>query len=358
LYYLLDNLVFYSNIGLLSETFLGNISIKSLKQIFSLFRNITKSILDIKKYKNLINLEKDLKEEINKVSNSSDISKVEEENKKAFYLSAIKEAREKLNYIRLCLAHNAIRIVLILCSLKINPFYYIIHPIISSLLAVLHSLIAFYKEIKEIKTQIDSEDRTNKYIKHFDSVLNYKELNNSESHINLKNLIIEYNKKYQISDSFKRKSTFNIQENYLIPEKDNMSSSSDSTEKNGSKFINKENLNERRNINHTTIHDNNGYFYKDDLQNEISPQANLSNSNTNKERLTNKSNHNDLINSNNSNSNKPTFKRSNMNLNISYNKIENQDLSYSKVYSKDSKNPSDKIKKDNISLDKYAQKGK
>lgn len=332
-YYLLDNLVFYSNIGLFSETFLGNISIKSLKQLFSLFRNITKSILDIKKYHNLTKLEKELKEEINKLSNS-DINKLDDEKKKTFLLSAIQEIREKLNYVRLCLAHNSIRMVLILCSLKVDPVYYLIHPILSSLLAVLHSLIAFYKEIKEIKCQIESQDRTNKYIQHFDSVLNSKELNSSASQVNLKKLIGEYNKKYQLTDSFKRKSRFNIQENYLIPEKDNISSSSYDSNKNNDKkedILNSNSLNNKRRLTTDTE-----YFHPDVLKYTTQEMVI---SEVNEDKVTkNKEFELDVINSNeiNNNKNMRALKRSNVNLNLC--RQDKQDsINLSKNASKNSK---------------------
>ena len=154
-YYLMDNLVFYSNIGLISENNMF-ISLKNIKQYFSLLRNIIKMYVDIRKYFVLTSKMTILLEKINLSS---------KQDKEKDLLDSIIKMRSSLLYLKLCIIHNFIRIVIILCSLKIWPFFNLIHPIFASFLGLIHAFITFYKEILDIVKINNEQSENNKLLK-------------------------------------------------------------------------------------------------------------------------------------------------------------------------------------------------
>lgn len=233
-YYLLDNLVFYSNIGMITENYFTNLSLKSLKQTFSLIRNILKSILDVKKFFILRNLETELKEEINKINNFN-LSKYEEEKQKSFFLVKIKEIRSKLVQVKICILHNIIRIIIILCSLKVDSIFFFVDPIIHNLLGVIHSLISFYKEICEINNNKDEIEKNDQYLKQYGSVLNVS-MDISHSQYNLNKFMKEFKEKNKAS-SFNAKNK--LRNGYFDDKADIKNSYFNNKEKN---YVNYNNL--------------------------------------------------------------------------------------------------------------------
>ena len=140
-YHFLDNLVWYSNLGLISEYIAGNISLKTIKRLFSLLRNVLKLLLDLKKYRRVCNKVEDLN------SSQSD-----EEQSDAL----------KLKQLRISIIHSIIRSILLFNNLRVPPFNYI-NPIISDILSVVHSLLSVFKYYsRECIDEISNELNLNK----------------------------------------------------------------------------------------------------------------------------------------------------------------------------------------------------
>lgn len=157
-YYILDNLVFYFNIGLLSEhsiNFLG-VKIKNVKNFFSLLRNVIKTIYDLQ----LLNYRKKeldqiitsfKKENINSINDLGSDCKLE----------SIMFINNQIKMCKLGVCHNIIRIIMCLSSLKCYPIDQIIHPIFSKFLGLIHCFITFYKEISELSGNMCDNENVN-----------------------------------------------------------------------------------------------------------------------------------------------------------------------------------------------------
>lgn len=155
-YYILDNLVFYFNIGLLSEhsvNFLG-IKIKDIKNLFSLTRNLIKIIYDLE-------LLKRRKAELDQFVELIKIESIKNDKESDCKLKSILFIKNQINMCKLGVCHNIIRIVICLSSLKCYPINQLIHPIFAKFLGLIHCIITFYKEISELSGNFCENDEMN-----------------------------------------------------------------------------------------------------------------------------------------------------------------------------------------------------
>ncbi len=146
-YHLFDNLLWASNLGLLSEYLVGEIKIKNTKNVFSLLRNIIKFFMDINKFKDLYYINKKNEEEVYEVFEK----RVEnfESNVYENVLVYTLEIRKRLRIKLFDILHSFLRICMLLFSLKLEPFYSNLHPIFIGFCGSLHSIIALYKTLQD-----------------------------------------------------------------------------------------------------------------------------------------------------------------------------------------------------------------
>lgn len=146
-YHLFDNLLWASNLGLLSEYLVGEIKIKNTKNFFSLLRNIIKIFMDISKFKDLFYINKKNEEEVYEVFEK----RVEnfESNIYDKVLVYTLEIRKKLRIKLFDIVHSFLRICMLLFSLKLEPFYSNLHPIFIGFCGSVHSIIALYKTLQD-----------------------------------------------------------------------------------------------------------------------------------------------------------------------------------------------------------------
>lgn len=146
-YHSFDNLLWASNLGLLSEYLVGEIKIKNTKNVFSLLRNMLKIFMDINKFKDLFYINKKNEEEVYEVFER----RVEnfESNVYDKVLVYTLEIRKKLRTKLFDIVHSFLRICMLLFSLKLEPFYSNLHPIFIGFCGSLHSIIALYKTLQD-----------------------------------------------------------------------------------------------------------------------------------------------------------------------------------------------------------------
>lgn len=146
-YHLFDNLLWASNLGLLSEYLVGEIKIKNTKNFFSLLRNIIKIFMDIHKFKDLYSINKKNEEEVYEVFEK----RVEnfESNIYDKVLIYTLEIRKKLRIKLFDIIHSFLRLCMILFSLKLEPFYSNLHPIYIGFCGSVHSIISLYKTLQD-----------------------------------------------------------------------------------------------------------------------------------------------------------------------------------------------------------------
>jgi hypothetical protein len=147
-YHIFDNLVWTSSVGLISEYLIGDIKLKNTKNLFSLFRNLIKIIMDFYKFKSLYFINSKNEEEVLEVfDNKVENFKTEAHNR---IVTQTLQIRLKLRLKILDLVHSFLRINMLLYSLRIEPFYSNLHPIFIGLCGMTHSLISIYKSITVI----------------------------------------------------------------------------------------------------------------------------------------------------------------------------------------------------------------
>jgi hypothetical protein len=144
-YHLIDNLVWGWNVGLMSEYLVGDIKLKSAKNVFSLIRNIIKILLDVYKFNSLAELNSKNKEEVYEMF---------ERRVENFQTNLHKKLLEETIYYRykmrikiLDILHSFFRICMLLYSIKLEPFYSNLHPIFIGLCGSLNAVISLYKAI-------------------------------------------------------------------------------------------------------------------------------------------------------------------------------------------------------------------
>lgn len=178
-YHLFDNLLWASNLGLLSEYLVGEIKIKNTKNFFSLLRNIIKIFMDINKFIDLYYINKKNEEEVYEVFEK----RVEnfESNIYDKVLVYTLEVRKKLRIKVFDIIHSFLRICMLLFSLKLEPFYSNLHPIFIGFCGSVHSIISLYKTLQDpdlneeeklkMKKKLEKE-KNNKNVYENDRILN------------------------------------------------------------------------------------------------------------------------------------------------------------------------------------------
>jgi hypothetical protein len=153
-YHIFDNLVWASNIGLMSEYLVGEIKFKNTKNLFSLFRNLIKIVMDFYKFQSLYSINSKNEEEVLEVfDNKVENFKTEIHNR---IVTQTLQIRHKLRHKILDLGHSFLRINMLLYQLRLEPFYSNLHPIFIGLCGMIHSIISLYKNISEIKYPSDT----------------------------------------------------------------------------------------------------------------------------------------------------------------------------------------------------------
>lgn len=153
-YHIFDNLVWSSNVGVISEYFVGDIKLKNTKNSFSLLRNLIKIVMDINKFKSLYVVNKKNEEEV-----YEEFEKNVENFKTHLHsklLTQMIEVRGKLRRKVLDIIHSTLRICMLIYSLKFEPFYSNLHPILAGFCGMVHSVISLYKVLYDNKDCISS----------------------------------------------------------------------------------------------------------------------------------------------------------------------------------------------------------
>lgn len=165
-YHLFDNLVWSSNVGVISEYLVGDIKLKNTKNVFSLLRNLIKIAVDVHKFNWLYIVNRKNEEEVFEAFEKR-VENFQTHLHKKLIDQAI-EVRSKLRRKALDIVHSFLRICMLVYSLKLEPFYSNLHPIFTGFCGMLHSIISLYK------TLYDKENSFHK----FESRVNLKSKGN------------------------------------------------------------------------------------------------------------------------------------------------------------------------------------
>lgn len=150
-YHFFDNLVWGSNVGVISEYFVGDIKLKNTKNIFSLIRNLIKIIMDIYKFQFLYEINCKNQEEVQEAFEKK-VENFQTDLHKKLLIQTI-EVRSKLRNKLLDIIHSFLRSIMLIYSIKIEPFYSNLHPIFNGLCGMIHSIISLYKVFFDLETQ-------------------------------------------------------------------------------------------------------------------------------------------------------------------------------------------------------------
>jgi len=150
-YHIFDNLVWGSNVGLISEYLVGEIKLKNTKNMFSLLRNLVKIIMDIYKFQNLVEINSHNEEEVRQAFEKN-IENFQTDAHKKLLIETI-ELRSKIRNKLLDIIHSFLRCIMLIYSLKIEPFYSNVHPIFNGLCGMMHSIISLYKIFFDVETR-------------------------------------------------------------------------------------------------------------------------------------------------------------------------------------------------------------
>jgi hypothetical protein len=131
-YHLLDNLVWASNVGIMNRIISGELKWKTSKNFFSLLKTL------IKLTTNILNFKECFYKEFH-VENSENL-----------FQETLKN-RSRLRMISLNIFHTIIKLITLFFSLKIEPFYSLLHPVIVSLCGILYCVISIYKVYEKNK---------------------------------------------------------------------------------------------------------------------------------------------------------------------------------------------------------------
>jgi hypothetical protein len=150
-YHIFDNLVWGSNVGLISEYLVGEIKLKNTKNIFSLLRNLIKIIMDIYKFQNMVEINSQNEEEVHEAFEKN-VENFQTDAHKKLLIQTI-ELRSKIRNKLLDIIHSFLRSIMLIYSIKIEPFYSNVHPIFNGLCGMIHSIISLYKILFDVETQ-------------------------------------------------------------------------------------------------------------------------------------------------------------------------------------------------------------
>lgn len=155
-YHFLDNLVWASNVGMISRIITGNLNWKTSKNFFSLLKNFIKIIT------NFI----DLKECLQATFETSEKDLIDLDDEKI--LNEMLKNRSTIRTISLDIIQLLIKLTTLSHSLKVFPFYSDLHPIFISLLGIVYSLISIFKlyyKNKEVqKKMLRCLKKSNEYL--------------------------------------------------------------------------------------------------------------------------------------------------------------------------------------------------
>jgi hypothetical protein len=181
-YHFLDNLVWASNVGMINRIITGEIGWKTSKNFFSLIRQLIKlitNLIDFKTYyySSWINNNNEIKNE--------DYEKI---------LNETIKNRSKLRMKTLDIIHSLLKLCTLFYSMKLEPVYSFLHPIIVSFCGILYCLISLFKIY--FKTEDDQRKMLKDYKKSnenlFKSTSNlnglYSGYNNNSTSSNLQRL--------------------------------------------------------------------------------------------------------------------------------------------------------------------------
>jgi hypothetical protein len=209
-YHIFDNFVWSNNVGVMGEYFVGDIKHKSLKNFFSLLRNLIKIVLDFYKFKSLYSINRQNEEEVSEVFDK----RVENYHTEMYnkMLTHTVEVRVKLRKKILDILHSFLRISMILYSLRTEPFYSNLHPIFIGLCGMIHSIISLYKKFQHLgkNKQIEHHRSTLHVLVDENEVIAKRKMIFDEDFF--ENYYIDYNKDYHIDP---KKIIYKQEENIL-----------------------------------------------------------------------------------------------------------------------------------------------
>jgi len=144
-YHLFDNLVWTSNMGVISEYLAGEVKLKNIKNVFSFLRNLIKITIDILKLNSLFVINKKNEEEVQEAFDKKVENFQTHLHKKLLDQAII--VRSKVRGKMIDVVHSFLRICMLIYSLKLEPFYSNLHPIFAGFCGTIHSLISLYKAL-------------------------------------------------------------------------------------------------------------------------------------------------------------------------------------------------------------------
>jgi len=139
-YHILDNINWASNIGIIDDYLTEEIQWRTSKNFFNLLRKSFRLIGDIYK---IVNYSLSLRKINIKLRTEKDDDNL---------LTISLEIRSKIGYKMLSFISSILRILMILYSLKLEPYYSNIHPIYTGLCGFLYSILAMIKQLIKHKT--------------------------------------------------------------------------------------------------------------------------------------------------------------------------------------------------------------
>jgi hypothetical protein len=132
-YHFLDNLVWASNVGMINRIITGEIGWKTSKNFFSIVRTLIKLITDFV----------DLKTYYYGSWMNND-NEIKNENYEKLIAETIKN-RSKLRMLTLDIIHACLKLVTLIYSMKFEPVFSFLHPIIVAFSGILYCVISLFK---------------------------------------------------------------------------------------------------------------------------------------------------------------------------------------------------------------------
>jgi len=168
-YHFLDNLVWASNVGMINRIISGELKWKTSKNFFSLLRTMIKLITNLIDFKNYY---------YNSWMNNE--NEIKHENYEKILNETFKN-RSKLRMISLDIIHSLLKLITLFYSLKAEPLYSHIHPIIVTLCGIVYCVISLFKIYSK------TSDSQKKMIKNIKSVGSYTALKSTNNLLGISN---------------------------------------------------------------------------------------------------------------------------------------------------------------------------
>ena len=132
-YHFLDNLVWASNVGMINRVFTGDINWKSSKNFFSVMRT------SIKLFTALMDFKTTYYDSFVKKDNQIQNDKLEK------LVNVTIKNRSKLRMLTVDIMQYVLKLLSLMYSMKIEPFYNWLHPIIVSLCGIIFCTLSIFK---------------------------------------------------------------------------------------------------------------------------------------------------------------------------------------------------------------------